>query len=143
MGVNWQNNEYYRTLINEERNTGFSVADRNRIANPYGNHSFGGLLISQVLPQLLMGGAEKLGAKLEGSSDTGSATNVKASTEEKININKILRKFDRAVKKGDKKEIETHYNTIKKLSTDNSENTQYKRILEHATLKKENSGKRV
>lgn len=143
MGVNWQNNDYYRSLKNYESETGLSVADQNRIANPYGNHSFGGLLISQVLPQLLMGGAEKLGAKLEASSDTGSAINVEASTEEKVNLNKILRNFDKAIRRGKTEDIETHYNALKKLSTDNPNNTEYKRILEQATQKKENSGKRV
>ena len=138
MGVNWQNNEYYRDLKAYEKETGFSVADQNRIANPYGSHSFGGLLISQVLPQLLMGGAEKLGTKLGGSSNTGSATDIKSSTDEKAKLNKILRGFDKAINKGDTVNIEKYYKDLQDLSTKNPGNTNYTKALELAKKKKEN-----
>ena len=54
--VSWQNTDFYRGLKQQERETGWTVADHNRVNNPYGSHSFGGLLLSQMLPQLLMGG---------------------------------------------------------------------------------------
>ena len=140
MGVNWQNNEYYRTLIKEERNTGFSVADRNRIANPYGNHSFGGLLISQLLPQLLMGGAEKLGAKLEGSSDTGSATDIKQKTQEDSNLGFILSQFNKAIEEKDPQKIDSYLKELETLKNKYPNVSKYQDAYANALAKKQNNG---
>lgn len=78
MGVNWQRGELYTALKNQER-TGLSLSEQNALANPYGNQSFGGLLLSQCLPQLLSGGMEFLAGKVGGG---GSSKKVAEKVEE-------------------------------------------------------------
>ena len=93
--VNWQNNSYYQALKDYEKETGTTLAERNAMANPYGSHSFGGVLLSQLLPQLLVGGAEKIaGGGLKGSGDTGSKTDIASETMQNAELGRLTSRYD-------------------------------------------------
>lgn len=51
--VNWQNTDYYRNMKAWERETGLTIADVNRMNNPNGSHSVGGM-IAMALPSIFM-----------------------------------------------------------------------------------------
>ena len=102
MGVNWQKNDYYSALKDQERITGLSVADRNRINNPFGSHTFLGVLGTQLLPQIFNFSEQALGTGLNGSSQTGSATNVPSSDSDLKNFEAWLKKYNEAKANGDK-----------------------------------------
>ena len=141
MGVNWQSNDYYRALKDYEKDSGLSVADQNRINNPYGNHSFGGLLISQILPQLIVGGAEKIGIGLSGSGDTGSETNVEESTNSAKGINYIKSKLDKAIESKNQTDIDKYLKEFERMANENPK--RYKSAYEAAKAKVNNGGQRT
>ncbi len=117
MGVHWQNNRLYQGYM-DLKNSGPSVAEQNAAANPYGSHSFGGLLISQLIPQLLIGGGELLADKsdgLNGSQDTGSETDVGGSTNVIHSFNEAKRKYDSAVAKNDNEGILKYAQELQKI----------------------------
>lgn len=143
MGVNWQNNDVYQGLKDYEKQCGLSLAERNAIANPYGSHTFGGLLISQVLPQLLIGGAEKLGnSGLCGSGDTGSETDVEGEKNTLSGIGKTLRQFDTALAAGKSEDADKHLGELKKIADDNPDNRRAQQVYEKALEKKKNHQKK-
>ena len=136
-GVNWQNNDYYRALKDYEKESGTTLAERNAAANPYGSHSFGGLIISQLLPQLIMGGAEKLaGIGLHGSGDTGSATDTKGQTNLYSKLGTALRNFDNAIASKNTSDIDKYLGQLKQLSEDNPDSRLISKAYENAKKKK-------
>lgn len=96
MGVNWQNNDYYQGLKDYEKKTGFTLAEQNAINNPYGSHSFGGLLISKLLPQLIFGVGEKLGGGLNGTMPEDEGIDVQQSSSAIKEFTKVKKNYDRA-----------------------------------------------
>ena len=142
MGVNWQNNNIYQGLKDYEKECGLSLAERNAIQNPYGSHSFGGLLISQLLPQLIMGGAEIIaGSGLNGSGDTGSETNVEGEIDTFSNIGQTLRKFDTALADGKDEDVDKYLSELKKIADDNPNKRHAEEAYEKALEKKKNHKK--
>ncbi len=142
-GVNWQNNGVYQGLKDYERETGTTLAERNAAANPYGSHSFGGLLISQVLPQLLIGGAEKLagGTGLNGSGNTGSITDIDGQTNLASSVGSILRKFDEAIASNNTADVDKYLGELKNIKDKNPKNTRIVSVYENALKKKNNQVK--
>lgn len=138
--VNWQTNDYYINLKDYEKETDLSVADQNRINNPYGNHAFGGLLVSQLLPQLLMGGAQKLGAKLEGSGNTGSETNIVDQKAPLIKLEEIKNKYQ---KSSDSNAITTYISELTTLKEKYPDNKKIIDALEQAKKTQQNGGRRT
>lgn len=142
MGVNWQNNNLYQSLKDYERESGTTLAERNAMANPYGSHSFGGLLISQLLPTLIMGGAQTIAGTtgLNGSGDTGSETDTNAQTSLYSSLGATLNKFDKAIANHNSADIDKYLKELKGLKDDNPSNRQIARAYDNAVKKKNNAG---
>ena len=94
--------EEYSALKDQERKTGLSFADRNRINNPFGSHTFLGVFGTQLLPQIFNFSEQALGTGLNGSSQTGSATNVPSSDSDLKNFEAWLKKYNEAKANRDK-----------------------------------------
>lgn len=94
--VNWQKTDYYRDMKAWERETGLSVADVNRMNNPNGNHSIGGM-IAMAAPSIFMTVLSKVAnGSLGGASasnSTVSAADTKDPEQIKTEINNILAKY--------------------------------------------------
>ena len=109
--VSWQNNSFYRELKVQERETGLSLADRNRLQNPYGTHSTGGMITGALLSLLLSGnGANILTSCAEYfSSDKNDKPEDVKSVEEKTSklseFNKARENFEKAKKDGNTKNM--------------------------------------
>ena len=108
-----------------ERQSGLTTAERNRQLNPNGCHTFGGLLIGQILPQLLIGGAEKFGGALNGSGDTGSETDVEAEISENRNLAHVQKNFSSAMKSKNYADAEKYLKELKSMADSDSKYTKY------------------
>ena len=119
MGVNWQQNDTYQYLKDLKKTTGLSYAEHNALNNPYGNHSFGGLLISQLLPQLVSGGAQLLSNHIHGSEPDSEDYDVGGRTSILKDYNKALRGYNSATTDEDKKKFAKQ---LQQLAKDNPDN---------------------
>ena len=120
MGVNWQKNDYYQGLKDYEKECGLSLAERNAIQNPYGNHSFGGLLISQLLPQLIVGGTEKLAGGLNGTMPEDEGIDVKLSSSSIRDFTQAKKMYDEAKRSGNTKKQEKWAAELIKIGEEHS-----------------------
>ena len=96
--VNWQKTDYYRDMKAWERETGLTVADVNRMNNPNGSHTVGGV-IAMALPSIFMTVASKVadgsfggGGSSAVESDANAATNAK---QIRADIDSILAKYEK------------------------------------------------
>jgi len=95
--VNWQKTEYYKDMKRWERETGLTVADVNRMNNPTGVHSTGGIL-AMAAPSIFMTVACKISDGSfgggGGSSAVESDANAAANAEQiRADIDSILAKY--------------------------------------------------
>ena len=95
--VNWQKTDYYRDMKAWKRETGLSVADVNRMNNPNGSHSVGGM-IAMGLPSIFMTVMSKVADGSfgggGGSSAVESDANAAANAEQiKADIQAIYDKY--------------------------------------------------
>ena len=117
--------EHVNMVRDWERPNGLTIAERNAQINPQGCHTFGGLLIGQILPGLLVGGAEKLAGGLNGSGDTGSETNVEEGIKNNRNLSYIQKSFSAALNEGKYTEAERYLKELKSMSESDSKYTKY------------------
>lgn len=133
--VNWQNNDYYLALKDYEKESGTTLAERNAMANPYGSHTFGGLLVS-LLPQLLVGGAEKIaGGGLKGSEDTGSKTDIASETMQNAELGRLTSRYDGKLNSSN---IDEYIKELESFKTLYPKNKRIDAAIAEAKKKKEN-----
>lgn len=140
--VNWQTNDYYINLKDYEKETGLSIADQNRINNPFGNHSAIGLAGVSLFTGLVQLGAEKLGNGLNGTTpeDNGFDTGQRTSAIKEFGSVKI--KYDKAIKAGNQAEIKKYAKELVELANANKGNPTIDNIYlkEEKTIKQHAQG---
>ena len=125
--VNWQKSDYYKSLKDYEKQTGRSLAERNYLQNPNGNHSTWGVLGVSLFTGLFNMGLDHATEKINGSHDTGSETDVGGSTNVLHLFNEAKRKYDSAVAKKDNEAILKYAQELQKIG-DESDNPTIKRL---------------
>ena len=113
--VNWQKSDYYKSLKDYEKQTGLSLAERNYLQNPNGNHSTWGVLGVSLFTGLFNMGLDYATEKINGSQDTGSKTDVGGSTNVIHSFNEAKRKYDSAVAKDDNEGILKYAQELQKI----------------------------
>lgn len=135
MGVNWQNNPYYKALKDYEKESGTTLAERNAIANPNGSHSKLGVIGTSLFLGLANFGLNELGNSSNGSQDTGSETDIDNSKKALSNLGKTLRNFDKAIASQNTADIDKYLKELKELAP-SSANAQ--KAYDNAVKKRKN-----
>lgn len=128
MGVNWQNNPYYRALKDYEKDSGTTLAERNAIANPNGSHSKLGVIGTSLFLGLANFGLNELGNSTNGSQETGSETDVPQSTSSIKAFGQAVKNYKAAVKNGKEEDIKKYAKEVVKLGDANPNNPTIKAI---------------
>lgn len=95
--VHWQKTDYYKEMKTWQRESGLSIADTNRLKNPNGVHSTGGM-IAMAIPSIFMTVACKIADGSFGGGGSSSAVesdaNAAANAEQiKADIQAIYDKY--------------------------------------------------
>lgn len=121
MSVHWQDNSYYRALKDYEKETGMSLAERNALANPNGNHSTLGVLGVSLFSAATNFAMNKWGSGL-GGNDTGSETDVETERNLITRSKTIRSEIDTAINKNDTYSVNKWLNAFKDLANDRPNN---------------------
>lgn len=135
MGVHWQDNSYYAALKDYEKDAGTSLAQRNALENPYGNHSTLGVLGVSLFSGVTNLAIKKWGSGL-GGNDTGSETDVNSTKNFKSTVGRALANFDSALSKNNSSDVDKYLQELKTLADDNPNDRQVQKAYENALNKK-------
>lgn len=128
MSVHWQNSSYYKSLKDYEKESGMTLAERNALANPNGNHSTWGVLGTSLFLGLTNFGVNNLVSSVSGSQDTGSETDVPQSTSAIKAFGQAVKNYNAAVKNGNEEDIKKYAKEVVEIGDANPDNPTIKAI---------------
>lgn len=126
--VNWQENYYYKGVLDYQAKTGLSLAERNYLQNPNGNQSPWWIFGVSLFTGLFNTGLDYATEKINGSQDTGSATDVSGGINLLKDFNATKVKYDEAVSKGNQSNILKYAQELKKIGEEGKDDPTIKRI---------------